>query len=132
MLNTNLKHLETEEENKEVLEDNENVIICCGRMGPMCIPVYNFMEQLEGKYPHVAFRDQDFDIPAANFIKSLPECSSFMGLPFTVYFKNGKVMAATSSIQSREQITNILDKEFGKSSQNNIHQNSRSNIVKWE
>jgi len=114
MLNTNLNHLETKEEGKEVLENNENVMICCGRMGPMCIPVYSIMEQMEGKYPHIAFRDQDFDAPVADFIKSLSECSSFMGLPFTVYFKNGKVVAATSSIQSKEQVTKILDKEFGK------------------
>ena len=50
MLNTNLKHLETEEESKEVLGNNENVMICCGRMGPMCIPVYGIMEQLEDEY----------------------------------------------------------------------------------
>lgn len=49
MLNTNLKHLETEEEGKEVLANNENVMICCGRMGPMCIPVYGIMEQLEAR-----------------------------------------------------------------------------------
>ena len=116
MLNTNLKHLETEGEVKEVLKNNENVMISCGRMGPMCIPVYSIMGQLENKYPHVIFCDQDFDIPAADFVKTLPECSSFMGLPFTVYFKNGKVVAATSSIQSKEEITTILDKEFGKSS----------------
>jgi thioredoxin 1 len=36
-----------------------------------------------------------------------------MGIPFTIYYKNGKVVKATSSIQSREQITAILDKEFG-------------------
>jgi len=114
MLNTNLRHLETEEETKEVLENNENVMICCGRMGPMCIPVYDIMNKMEDEYSHVAFRDKDFDIPAADIIKSLPECSSFMGLPFTVYFKNGKVVAATSSIQSKEQVTKILDKEFGK------------------
>jgi len=116
MLNTNLKHLETEEDVNEVLKTNENVMVCCGRMGPMCIPVYHIMEELEGKYPHVAFRDQDFDIPAANFIRSLPECASFMGLPFTVYFKNGKVVAATTSIQNKGQVTEILDKEFGKPS----------------
>jgi len=115
MLNTNLKHLETAEEVKEVLENNENVMISCGRMGPMCIPVYGIMEQLESEYSHVSFRDQDFDIPAADFIRNLPECSFFMGLPFTVYFKDGKVVAATSSIQNQEQITKILDKEFGKS-----------------
>ncbi len=116
MLDTNLKHLETEQEIKQVLENNGNVMICCGRMGPMCIPVYGIMEQLESQYSHVAFRDQDFDIPAADFIKNLPECASFMGLPFTVYFKKGKVVAATTSIQDRKQVTQILDREFGKPS----------------
>ncbi len=116
MLMTNLKHLETETETKEALEANENVIICCGRMGPMCIPVYLDMEQLQSQYSHVAFRDMDFDIPAADFIKSLPECANFMGLPFTVYFKNGSVVTATTSIQNRDQIVEILDREFGKPS----------------
>ena len=114
MLDTNLKHLETEADIKEVLAQNENVMVCCGRMGPMCIPVYRIMEELEREYKQVAFRDQDFDIPAADFIKNLPECASFMGLPFTVYFKNGKVAAATTSIQNKAQIKKILDREFGK------------------
>jgi len=39
-----------------------------------------------------------------------------MGLPFTVYFKNGKVVAATTSIQSKDQMMEILDREFGKPS----------------
>ncbi len=116
MLDTNLKHLETEEDVKKVIENNENVMVCCGRMGPMCIPVYGIMEELEDKYPNVVFRDQDFDIPAAEFIKTLTECASFMGLPFTVYFRNGKVVAATTSIQSSAQVMEILDKEFGNSS----------------
>lgn len=88
MLNTNLKHLETEQELKEALENNENVMVCCGRMGPMCVSVYSIMQNLERMYPHVVFRDQDFDTPVVGFIKSLPECASFMGLPFTVYFRN--------------------------------------------
>ena len=116
MLNTELKHLETENEIKKTLSDNENVMICCGRMGPMCIPVYKIMESLEKKYPYVAFRDQDFDIPASDFIRSLSECAHFRGLPFTVYFKNGKVAAATTSIQTEEQVQEILDREFGKAS----------------
>ena len=114
MLNTNIKHIETEQEVKEVLESNENVMICCGRMGPMCVPVFGVMEDLEQIYPHVTFRDQDFDIPAADFIRNVPECASFMGLPFTVYFKNGEVVAATSSIQNKDQVMAILDREFGK------------------
>jgi len=113
MLATNLKHLETEEETRDVLENNGNVMICCGRMGPMCIPVYRAMEQMEAEYAHVALRDMDFDIPAADFIRDLPECASFMGLPFTVYFKQGAVLEATTSIQSTEQIKAMLDKHFG-------------------
>lgn len=113
MLQTNLKHLETDEETREALENNENVVICCGRMGPMCIPVYSILSQLETQHPHLHFYDQDFDIPAAGFIKHLPECASFMGLPFTVYFKNSKVVAATTSIQTGSQISKILDREFG-------------------
>jgi thioredoxin 1 len=112
MLLTNLKHLETEEETLKAIENHENVVICCGRMGPMCIPVYGILNQLEDRYPHVYFYDQEFDIPAARFIRSLPECACFMGLPFTVYFRKGKVVAATTSIQDKQQITAILDREF--------------------
>ena len=112
MLQTNLKHLETDEETREALKNNENVVICCGRMGPMCTPVYAVLSQLESQYPHVRFYDQDFDIPAAGFIRRLSECASFMGLPFTVYFKNSKGVAATASIQNEGQITQILDREF--------------------
>jgi thioredoxin 1 len=35
-----------------------------------------------------------------------------MGLPFTVYFKNGKVVKATGSIQNEKEITDILDEVF--------------------
>ena len=113
MLHTDLKRLETSEETREALENNENVVICCGRMGPMCTPVYTILSQLKIQYPHVCFYDQDFDTQAAQFIKCLPECASFRGLPFTVYFKSSKVVAATTSIQTGDQITGILDREFG-------------------
>lgn len=112
MLDTNLKHLERQENITEVLENNKSVMVCCGRMGPMCIPVYGIMQNLESKYPHVQFKDMDFDIPDASFIKDLPECSSFRGLPFTVYFRNGRVVKATPSIQDEKQITDILDEVF--------------------
>jgi thioredoxin 1 len=35
-----------------------------------------------------------------------------MGIPFTIYYRNGKVVKATSSIQSKNQVTAILNKEF--------------------
>ena len=112
MLDTNLKHVENREEIEELIKKNTDVMICCGRMGPMCVPVYGVMEELESKYSHVQMRDMDFDIAAASCIKNLPECRSFMGLPFTVYFKNGRAVKATTSIQKESQITNILNEVF--------------------
>ena len=113
MLDTNLESLEALEALQEALKSHDNVMICCGRMGPMCLPVYAVMDGVRSEYEHVSFFAQDFDGPAAGYIRSLPECAGFMGLPFSVYFKNGKVVAATSSIQTREQVVSNLDKAFG-------------------
>ncbi|HOO99724.1 MAG TPA: thioredoxin family protein [Bacteroidales bacterium] len=112
MLYTNLKHLENAEDFKKAVSENENVMIICGRMGPMCIPVYEIAEELEKEYSHVRFFDMEFDNPASSVLRSLPETNGFMGLPFTFYFKNGKVVKATSSIQSMEQVKAILNSEF--------------------
>lgn len=114
MLRTNLTHVLSEADHAELLKNNENVMICCGRMGPMCIPVYEVMEELEGEYKNVKFADMEFDSPDAKVIRNLPECRSFQGLPFVVYYKNGQVVKATSSIQSQDQVTAILDEKFGK------------------
>lgn len=114
ILQTNLKHVVTDTEFNELIQNNENVMICCGRMGPMCIPVYQTMKKIEGEYSHVAFYDMLFDNPHSHVIRNLPECRGFMGLPFTVYFKNGKLVKATGSIQSEPQIRQILDAEFAK------------------
>jgi len=112
VLATNLKHVATAQDHAEIIENNENVMICCGRMGPMCLPVYDVMEKLQTEYPNVEFRDMMFDSPEASVIRNHPACRSFMGLPFVVYYKNGELVAATSSIQNRDQITTILDREF--------------------
>lgn len=113
MLYTNLKHIESAAEHAKILNENENVMIICGRMGPMCIPVYGIAEELEDEYSHVKFCDLEFDNPASTVIRNLPEVRGFMGIPFTIYYKNGKVVKATSSIQSRPQVTSILDQYFG-------------------
>ena len=112
MLNTNLKHIESDGAFQALLHDNENVMVCCGRMGPMCIPVYDVMEKLEGRYPHVQFRDMAFDSPVSHNIRELPEVRGFNGLPFTVYFHKGRVVAATGSIQNKQQITATLERFF--------------------
>ncbi len=112
ILQTNLKHVETAEQFDSLLAEHEYVMICCGRMGPMCIPVYQAMIELESSHPRIAFRDIAFDTPDAHVISGLPECRGFMGLPFTVYCKQGKVVEATSGIQSKEQVADILDRLF--------------------
>jgi len=112
LLDTNLKHVKDVQDFQNLISENENVMVCCGRMGPMCIPVYDIMENLESKYTKVAFRDMAFDDQVSATIRSLPEVREFMGLPFTVYFKNGKVVEATSSIQNKGQIISILEEKF--------------------
>ena len=114
MLQTNLKHILSAKQLEEIIGEKENVMVCCGRMGPMCIPVYGSMKELESEYPGVEFYDMEFDHPEASVIRNLPECSGFLGLPFTVYYKNGKVVEATASIQSKEQIESILDTKLAK------------------
>ena len=108
MLQTNLKHINSANEFKDLIESNENVMVCCGRMGPMCVPVLKTMEFIEKDYPSIKFADMEFDNPDSYVIKDAPECSGFMGLPFTVYYKNGKMVKATSSIQSKEQIEEAI------------------------
>ena len=111
-LQTNLPEVETAAELEKMIEENENVMVCCGRMGPMCIPVYDTMEELQDEYEHVKFYSMAFDSPEAGVIRNAPEANGFMGLPFTMYYKNGKVAHATSSIQNRQQITSVLDEKL--------------------
>jgi thioredoxin 1 len=112
MLYTNLEHLESIADHNRAINENENVMVICGRMGPMCIPVYGIAEELESEYEHVKFYDMEFDNPISDVIRILPEVRGFMGIPFTIYYRNGKVVKATSSIQTKDQVKAILDKEF--------------------
>ena len=114
MLYTNLKHIETSADHQKFISENENVMICCGRMGPMCIPVYGIMEDIEDQYKNVKFADMEFDSPESHVIRNVPEVREFRGIPFTMYYKNGKLVKATSSIQSMEQVRTVLDSSFEK------------------
>jgi thioredoxin 1 len=113
MLQTNLKHILSSQDLADTVKNNEHVMVCCGRMGPMCIPVYEVMTELQREFPQVAFRDMEFDAPDASAIRNLPECKDFRGLPFTVYYKNGAVVKATTSIQTKDQVMEILQTNLG-------------------
>jgi len=112
MLQTNLEHVTSKEQLQQIIDSNEKVAVCCGRMGPMCIPVYDIFDVFREKYPDVKFMDMEFDIPDAAVIKSLPECRTFRGLPFTVYYRNGKVVKATTSIQDAKQVKDVINEVF--------------------
>lgn len=112
MLQTPVREIESAAELEKIISENENVMVCCGRMGPMCIPVYETMEELEDEYGNVKFFSMAFDSPEAAVIRNAPETKGFMGLPFTMYYKNGSVAHATSSIQNRQQITSVLDEKL--------------------
>jgi thioredoxin 1 len=114
LLRTGLQEIETAKELGKFISENENVMVCCGRMGPMCMPVYDAMEELAEERSNIKFRVMAFDNPEAAIIRNAPECRGFMGLPFTMYYKNGQVVHSTSSIQNMQQVTGILDKHFGK------------------
>ena len=112
LLRTGLHEFETAAELEKFISENENVMVCCGRMGPMCIPVYNIMEELEEERTDVKFAVMAFDNPEAAVIRNAPECRGFMGLPFTMYYKNGEVAHATSSIQNLQQINSIINEKL--------------------
>jgi len=113
LLRTGLQEIETAAELQKIINENDNVMVCCGRMGPMCMPVYDVMEELEEERDNIKFAVMAFDNPEAAVIRNAPECRRFMGLPFTMYYKNGKVAHATTSIQNMQQVTSILDDKFG-------------------
>ena len=112
LLATAVHEIETAAELEKIISENENVMVCCGRMGPMCVPVYDIMEELEEERPDVKFYTMPFDTPETHVIRNAPESRGFMGLPFTMYYKNGEIARATSSIQTMEQVTDILDTHF--------------------
>lgn len=112
MLYTNLKHIESAATHAEIINNNDDVMVICGRMGIMCVPVYRIAEELENEYKHVKFFDMEFDNPESHVIRTLSEVVGFKEIPFMIYYKNGKVVKATSGIQSKAQVTAILDKEF--------------------
>ena len=112
MLYTNLHHIESAAEHAKVLSENENVMVICGRMGPMCIPVYGIAEELEDEYKHVKFCDMEFDNPESLIVRNLPEVKDLNSIPYTVYYQGGNAVMATSGTQTKEQISININELF--------------------
>ncbi|TFH30923.1 MAG: thioredoxin [Promethearchaeota archaeon] len=111
-LDTPLNHIESKADLETIIKNNEKVVVVCGRMGPMCVPVYGIMEQLEPIHSDIKFNDFLFDNPESAIIRELPEARQFRGLPFTIYYRKGKVVKATSSIQQPNDVKQIISEVF--------------------
>lgn len=113
-LQTAVDEVQNKAEVEKLINSNEKVVISCGRNGPMCLPVYGAFEVLQEKekYSNIKFAVMPFDVPEASIIRELPECRSFMGLPFTIYYINGKVVGATSSIQDAKAVKATISEYF--------------------
>lgn len=114
MLYTNLKHIETAADYRQIISEQQNVMICYGRMGLKSISVYDIMEKVQKRYKHVKFYDMEFDNPES---KVMPETQDYKEpdeLPYVIYYKNGEAVHITSGMQTRQQIVTILDLLFGK------------------
>jgi len=112
MLYTNLKHIEKDADLLQAIHEHENVLVICGRMDPVCIPVFRIAEELESEFSHVRFYDMESDNPESQMICSMTEVLSFTGLPLTIYYRNGQIAKVTTDIHSKEQLVNFLEHEL--------------------
>jgi thioredoxin 1 len=78
-------------------------------MGTQSIPVFQIAEELETQFPNVQFFDMEFDNPESHVIINLPEVQGQIGIPVVVYYKNGSVLKATAGIQTKVEISGIIE-----------------------
>ncbi len=112
MLYTNLEHIETSGDFERIIRENENVVVICGRMGPLCVPVYRVMEELGNEYSHVKFFDMEYDNPEFYFFHELPEVQGLEEIPFTVFYRNNEAVKAVAGIQSKALLKEIMTEVF--------------------
>lgn len=113
MLYTNLHHIESAPQLQKVLSENDNVMIICGRMGSLSIPVYRIASALEPEYPQVKFFDMEYDNPESAGICQLASERGVQGMPVIVYYKNGALAYITAGMTSGVEIKKLLDQYFG-------------------
>ena len=112
MLYTNLEHIETAGDFIKIISENENVVVICGRMGPLCVPVYRLVEELDDEFGQVKFYDMEYDNPEFYFFHTLPEVQFLDEIPFTIFYRNGEAVKSVAGLQSRAQLKEILTKAY--------------------
>jgi thioredoxin 1 len=124
MLYTNLKHIENAAEFNQTIGSYAHIVIVCGRMEPMCVPVYRVAEELDGEYKNVQFFDLEYDNPEFVDIINLPIIKSFNALPILLFYKNGNVIHVDSGNQTKSYFKTMLnEKIFQNSKQSEFQYN---------
>ncbi|HNW52285.1 MAG TPA: hypothetical protein PKH79_14480 [Prolixibacteraceae bacterium] len=110
MLYTNLKHIESEDEHRQIIQQNEQVVVVCGRMDAASVSVYRVAEMLMAAYPGVKFCDMEFDNPQSQFLCDLFHEPEKQNLPLTIYYQDGCPVRFISGMQTTEQVAGNLEK----------------------
>lgn len=108
MLYTNLEHIETAADFKKIISENENIVIVCGRMGPVCIPVYRTIEELGDEFRQIKFFDMEYDNPEFYFYHLRPEVQYLEEIPFTTFYHRGEAVKSVGGFQTKAQLKKFL------------------------
>jgi len=108
MLYTNLKHIESTSQLNDVIEKNNNVVMCYGRMNHNCIPVFNALEQLENEIPTIQMYDIEYDNPEFEDFKQSTHTLKMAELPYLIFFQNGAVREVITGKKDENQLRNII------------------------
>ena len=109
---TNLKHIETATDYSTIIDNNTNVMVICGRMTPSCIKVYRIAEELENTFWHIKFFDMEFDNPESGILKNIVGYYNLKNIPLIGYLKNGNLVEVSTGMQTKEQISSVLNKAY--------------------
>lgn len=109
MLYTNLEHIETAGDFEKIIRDNENVVVICGRMGPLCVPVYRAIEELGHEFQQIKFFDMEYDNPEFYFFHARPEVSNLEDIPFTTFYYRGEAVKSVGGLQTKAQLNKFLN-----------------------
>ncbi|MGQ8338868.1 thioredoxin family protein [Sunxiuqinia sp. A32] len=112
MLYTNLKHIESTQQLTKVISENKKLVIICGRMGMMSIPMYRIIQELEDYFPEVKFFDMEYDNPESEPICRLSAEHGLKGLPVIVYYKEGRMVGINSGVQAKDQLIENIELNF--------------------
>lgn len=109
MLYTNLKHIENAHQYHKVVQENEHVVVACGKMDPASVNLYSALEKIRKRYQKVTFYDFEFDHPET---QSVGYDTFLTSCPAVVFIQNGEICRITHGEQTVEQLASHLKECF--------------------